>query len=269
MAALLNSAHWVVSERASEQAYRDRPAYYWMRQQCVRRAEAVVANSAPGMDYWRVRLPASVPVFRISNAVDIAPIRNAMAQSPAANPLGEGDHFISVGRITYQKGPDVILAAACHLGSSPALRIHLFGEGALRKDIEAAIRNEKLKQRVELHPYRRDWWVLLPHARAVISASRFEGQPNVVLEAMAAGCPLIATDIPEHREFLDAESALLVPVNDPAALASAIAYVLSDPDAARRRAERATGRVADMSIAVAADAYESVYQVVSDREREA
>ena len=265
MAALLNSVHWVVSERASAQAYHDRPAYYGVRRQCVRRSDAVVANSTLGMDYWRVRLPASVPAFRISNAIDIIPIRSAMAQATTPNPLGEGEHFISVGRVTYQKAPDVILAAARHLISFPTLRVHLIGEGELREEVETAIRNEELTQRVELHPYRHDWWSLLRHTRALISASRFEGQPNVVLEAMAAGCPLIATDIPEHREFLDAQSALLVPVNDPVALASAIASVLSDPDAARRRAERAANRVADMSVAVAADAYESVYQVVSDQ----
>jgi glycosyltransferase involved in cell wall biosynthesis len=111
-------------------------------------------------------------------------------------------------------------------------------------------------------PFKRDWWGLLKAASALVSVSRYEGHPNVVLETIAAGCPLIVSDIPEHREFLNEASALLVPPEDPAALAQAIDNVLRDGQAARRRAGVAEQRLGELSVAAAADAYESVYQRV-------
>src|SRR5262249_21948974 len=111
-------------------------------------------------------------------------------------------------------------------------------------------------------PYRANWWGLLKTCTALINASRFEGQPNVVLEAMAAGCPLIVSDIPEHRAILDNESALLVPPENAAALAHALVSLLSNSDAAVRRACRAYERVAGATIDCIADQYERVYASV-------
>jgi glycosyltransferase involved in cell wall biosynthesis len=114
-------------------------------------------------------------------------------------------------------------------------------------------------------PFQRDWWGLLKYASALVSMSRYEGQPNVVLEAMGARCPLVVSDIPAHREFLDEESAILVTPDNPALLAEAIISLLSDPVSAKRRAERAFRYVDGLTIQVAADAYDSVYEKIIRR----
>jgi glycosyltransferase involved in cell wall biosynthesis len=94
--------------------------------------------------------------------------------------------------------------------------------------------------------------------------SRYEGNPNVVLEAMAGCCPVILSDIPAHREFADESSALFVPVDDVHALSSAMAKLLGDKEEARERAERAFARMGSMTVTAMADAYEATYRKVLD-----
>ena len=132
----------------------------------------------------------------------------------------------------------------------------------MRDTVVASIRAGGLENRMEILPYQEQWWGLLKTCTALIHISRFEGQPNVVLEAMAARCPLIVSNIPEHRAILDEKSALILPPEDPAAVARGIVSVLSDRDAARRRAEWAYKRVAGMTIDFVADQYEHVYEKV-------
>jgi glycosyltransferase involved in cell wall biosynthesis len=91
---------------------------------------------------------------------------------------------------------------------------------------------------------------------------RYEGNPNVALEAMAGGCPVIVSDTPAHREVADESSAIFVPVDDVSALSSAIVQLIADKDAARQRARRASERVGSMTLTAMADAYEAVYREV-------
>jgi glycosyltransferase involved in cell wall biosynthesis len=83
---------------------------------------------------------------------------------------------------------------------------------------------------------------------------------------MAAGCPLIVSDIQPHRALLDETSAIFVPKDDPASLAKAVAAILDDSEGARQRAERASEHVTRFTVDVTADAYESVYaRVLAER----
>jgi glycosyltransferase involved in cell wall biosynthesis len=78
-----------------------------------------------------------------------------------------------------------------------------------------------------------------------VNPSLEESLPLSVLQAMAAGCPVVATEIPAHRELIEHErEGLLVPVEDPAALAEAIGRVWSQPELASQWAEAARARTA-------------------------
>jgi glycosyltransferase involved in cell wall biosynthesis len=79
---------------------------------------------------------------------------------------------------------------------------------------------------------------------------------------MAAGCPLIVSDIPEHREILTDESASFVPGENSMELAAAIEKLFADPDSARKKSELAKKYVGSLTIQRAADAYENVYASV-------
>lgn len=261
-AALYCSVPWVASERTGRLAYQERRLYAWVRCCVVQYANAVVANSLSGADYWRELMLVDTPVFRVANAVDVAAIRNAASVNIECSNFLSEKIILVVGRLVPGKALDIIIKAVSLIPIMPRVRVLIIGEGPLREEIEISIKNAGVEDRVYLSHYRKDWWGLLRGASALISMSRVEGQPNVVLEAMAAECPLIVSDIPEHREFLNESSAILVPPDNPSALAGAMISLMAEPELARQRAERASGYVDSMTIQMVADAYESVYEKV-------
>jgi glycosyltransferase involved in cell wall biosynthesis len=259
VAALWNDVPWIVSERASELAY-TRPGWlYWMRRRLGRRASAVVANSSTGGLYWRGTHPVDKCVSTVPNAVDVAAIRRAPLPGQIASIDESKNLLLVVGRLTNQKAIEIVIQAASLIMERDDFRVLIIGDGPLRAEFEVMIDRFRLKNHIAMLPYQEDWWGFLRIARALVTMSRYEGHPNVVLETMVAGCPLIVSDIPEHREFLDDDSACFVKGEDPAALAKAVISVLSDPVSAIQRAGRASRRVDSLTIHAIADAYEAIY----------
>lgn len=261
-AALYCSAPWVVSERTSRLAYQKKRFYCWVRVCLVRHANAVVANSLSGACYWRELLPADALISQIPNAVDVAAIRSVASatNSERLNSKPGENIFLVVGRLTNEKAIEIIVKAVPLIPITS--RVLIIGEGPLREEIKCSIRNAGVEDRVSLSPYKSAWWGLMKGACALVSMSRIEGQPNVVLEAMVAGCPLIVSDIPEHREILDERSAILVPPENPSALAAAMISLMAEPELARQRAECASDCVDHLTVQRAADAYQSIYEKV-------
>ncbi len=147
---------------------------------------------------------------------------------------------VVIAQLRPQKGHDVVLAAVPLLPHD--VLVMLAGDGPLRAELETMIRRSSLERRVRMLGFVEDVPALLAAADVVVLPSRYEGLPLVVLEALAAGRPVVATDVPGTRDLLtDGETGLLVPPDDPAALARAIERVLSEPALAGRlvRAGRA------------------------------
>jgi glycosyltransferase involved in cell wall biosynthesis len=112
-------------------------------------------------------------------------------------------------------------------------------------------------------------WGALKSAQMFVSLSRYEGHPNVVLEAMACGCPLIVSDIPSHREFLDKTTAILVErYEDPEALADAVLGVMAGGEAATARSLAASARLdLGYNVAIVSGKYEAVYEAIVARRK--
>jgi glycosyltransferase involved in cell wall biosynthesis len=102
------------------------------------------------------------------------------------------------------------------------------GEGPLRAELEAQATRLGIAQRVMFAGARSDARQLMREAAAVLVPSRWEGLPLVVLEALAAGTPVVATAVRGMRELLTPETAALVPPDDPDALAQALRRILTD-----------------------------------------
>ena len=134
------------------------------------------------------------------------------------------------------------------------------GEGPDRPLLERLVRNHGVAGKILLPGVIANPWSLMKKAALLVSVSHYEGCPNVVLEAMACGCPVVVSDIPAHREILDEASALLVNPDDPDEIAQAIRMALAAPDAARRRARLAREKVMGRSIAAMAQRYEELYR---------
>ena len=260
--AIANGVPWVISERCSKDAYDETPRESWIRCVLGRRAACVVANSRDGAHYWQEVMSTTERIAVIPNAIDVDAVRRA---EPRRLATSQREVVLCVGRLVPQKAHEILVRAVALLPPSQQPDVVILGVGPLRDSLLDLVTELGLTARIRQLPYQADWWGLLKTATALINATRFEGQPNVVLEAMAAGCPVVVSDIPQHREIVDETSALLVPRDDPGALATALASVLTDRASAAARAAAALERVRRSTVQVAADLYERVYAGLDQR----
>jgi len=162
-----------------------------------------------------------------------------------------------VGRLSPEKGADVLLDALPHL---PGVTAAFLGDGAEAVPLRARAAWRGMTSRVR-------WAGAVPDAAALYAAfdvfvlsSRTEGTPMALLEAAAAGVPVIAARVGGVPHVLGEGEALLVPPENPVALADAVDAVRRDPSAAARRAAAARVRLRDaFGAGPWLDAYESLY----------
>lgn len=151
--------------------------------------------------------------------------------------------MISVGRLSPEKGhADLLEALALVQQAEPQadFRVVLVGEGTERANLERQSCALGLDRIVLMPGQQADVRPFYAMADMVVLPSHSEGSPNVLLEAMSAGLPIVATDAGGIQEIAsDGETALIVPVRDPRAFAAAIRRLRSDPELARRLAAKA------------------------------
>jgi len=158
------------------------------------------------------------------------PVERRHFNTPEDAPL-----ILALGRFDRLKGFDIALRALARL---PRVYFWLAGEGEEEARLRALAAELDVAARVRFLGWRRDVAALLGQASVATVPSRVEPLGLVTLEAWAAGVPVVAADTPGPRYAIEAEtSGLLVPVEDPAALASAIRRVLDDGALARWLAE--------------------------------
>jgi glycosyltransferase involved in cell wall biosynthesis len=183
---------------------------------------------------------------------------------------GDARLVVSVGRLTEQKGFDLLLDAAAEL---PETHFFLVGEGPLARSLEAGINDRGLEERVRLLGRRDDVSSLLAGANVLAMPSRFEGLPIVALEAMSLGLPVVGTRVCGLTEaVVDGSTGRLVLQGDARALARALDEVLSSPALAaawgeagrRRQRERFS---ADRMVAETIAVYDEVLAESRDRRR--
>jgi len=152
-----------------------------------------------------------------------------------------GDVILAAGRLFVQKDFPTLLRAFARLANQK-LRLVIVGEGGERGALENLARELGIAGRVDFPGWIANPFALMSRARLFVLSSRYEGLSNVLIEAMACGCPVVSTDCPHGpREILEnGKWGALVPVGDHAALAAAMEDALRtepDRDALRKRAE--------------------------------
>jgi len=189
------------------------------RAQVIIAVSQAVADSlvALGMPPAKLRI--------VPNGVDGKAFAQLPSEAAARQALGLTEDTFTVGciaRLSPEKGVDVLTQAAAALPDVPVL---VAGDGPQRDVLQASLpANVRLLGRIP------DTRALLAAVSVLVVPSRLEGQGIVALEAMAARVPLIASHIGGLAEMLtDGETALLVPVGNPAALAEAITRLRADP----------------------------------------
>lgn len=146
--------------------------------------------------------------------------------------LGEGDIFLlSVGRLTYQKGHEYLVQAMPQvIKRFPQAKAGICGEGPLRSQLQSQIMELGLSDHVKLLGSRVDVSPIFASADIFVLPSRWEGLSRALMEAMAAGIPVIASRVDGIRDLItDGVHGLLVSSEDPKSLEASILQLLEDP----------------------------------------
>jgi glycosyltransferase involved in cell wall biosynthesis len=138
--------------------------------------------------------------------------------------------LLNVARLLERKGQEELIRALPLISHKfPAVHLLMAGEGLYRSKLEALIRELNLTSTVHLLSTRQDIPQLLHLANVFVFPSHVEGHPGSLIEAMFAGRPVVASDIPVHREsIVERKTGILVPVRDPEAIAQGVIQMLQD-----------------------------------------
>lgn len=225
------------------------PHRFWAYRYAIRRADRVISVSKATAE-WLVekrKVPAE-KVMIIPYGVNLGKFNSQVKTVRRADIGLNADElvFAQVSRLTEQKGHQFLIDAAPRIiAQIPQARFVFIGDGPLRVSLEEKIKRMRLQDYFTLLGFRQDVHELLPLFDVFALPSLYEGLPNVVLEAMACGLPVVATPADGTKEaVIDRITGLLTPIGDADALASRLIEVGLDGDlrlrlglAGRRRVE--------------------------------
>ena len=195
--------------------------------------------------------PARLTV--VHNGHDLAHTLAQAAEAPLPQDAAWlGDRtIVAVGRLAAVKGHDVLLRAfSLVLQHEPEAKLVIAGDGVLRDDLVQLARELAVDQRVHFAGHCENPFALMSRCAVFALSSRVEGCANVLIEAMACGAPIVATDCPSGpREVLqDGRVGILTPMDDPTAMAEALVRVLRDASLQAELSECGRRRARDFQL---------------------
>lgn len=190
-------------------------------------------------------LAPEVPVDVVPNGVDHDRFAGRAPRPDRSGPF----RIVLVGRLVPNKGPRTAIDAVARLREQGlGVCLDVVGDGPLRQGLERAVHSRGLSGVVRFLGHRTDLPDILAAADVLVRPSLTEGMPLSLLEAMAAGVPVVASDIPGNRSLVrDGETGVLVPPGDADALARAVHGLVRDPARAAGLASRAAVAIAGQS----------------------
>lgn len=237
--------------------------FEWLQRKNYRRFDAVVAVSRQLQERTLADGVRASRLHLVPNAWQ--PRREPLERSAARRALGlddAADVVGWVGRFIPVKGADIFLEALARIPEPRPLGV-LIGYGPEAERLRQMASERGLGSSIRFCSDVRDAAPFFRAFDTYVLSSRSEGLPIVMLEAMSAGVPIVATTVGGVPEALADGAAWLVPPADPAALASAIAELLRDRAGALECARRASRRFEnDYSVETFLDRYEQVYRQV-------
>lgn len=216
--------------------------YEWLQTRSYKRFDAVVAVS------WKLRkdlMDSGVPtphLHVVRNAIE-EPVFLSRTDARAALGVNSSAFHIGwVGRLSREKGPDLFLQALTDLPSLDGITASIVGEGPLEGELRRFSEEKGIAAAVHFHGRVEGASRLFRGFDLLALTSRTEGTPISVLEAMAAGNPILATRVGGIPDMLGEDEAYLVSPEDPGATAAAITDVRKDPARAEARGRKARSR---------------------------
>jgi glycosyltransferase involved in cell wall biosynthesis len=242
--------------------------YEWLQRLAFRRFDAVVAVSRPLADELSRSGVQSGRMHLVVNSwrptgprLERTAARKALGIQPAAFTLGW------VGRLSHEKGLDVLIDAVAQLPALP-IRVAVVGDGPERAALEARALRHGISDRITWHGIITDAARLYEAFDLFVLSSRTEGTPMVLFEAMAAGVPIVATSVGGVPDMLAGSEALLVPSQNPTALADAIRLSAQQLESTRERVDLARQRIGRQNaVEKWVGQYRDVYRAARDVRR--
>jgi len=237
--------------------------YEWLQCRAFRRFDAVVAVSRPLLGRLeRAGVPRS-RIHAVPNAwrpntppLDREAARRALGLAPNGFAVGW------VGRLSHEKGPDILLNALAYLRDLP-IRVSVLGNGREQRSLATRARELGVERQVHWHGIVPDAGRHFAAFDVFVLSSHTEGTRIVLFEAMAAGVPIVATRVGGVPDVVSPAEAALVAPADPAALAAAIRALYRNPALGRERAQRASTRLAsDFAVDPWVERYAAIYRLV-------
>jgi len=259
MAALGLDIPVIVSERIDPRRYNPGFPYNFLRRWLYRNAMAVIVQSKGQADWFK---QMSTRVAVIPNPVNVCTNdRNSQARRTSI--------VIAAGRLVLQKGFDLLLTAFAKMHKEhPEWNLVIYGDGPERAALERRIRELKLNGKAQLPGLTTNLTTHLRTAGCFILSSRFEGFPNVLIEALACGCPVVATNCSDSVGEIVQHgwNGLLIPSEDTDSLANALKRIMED--VALRRIFEANGpdSVRKFDIDFVADHWEKLFQEIASEQ---
>jgi len=197
--------------------------HFWIDRFLAHRTRKITTNSTGVVDFYSKHGIPNAYFSLIPNAVTESTV-TAISREEAAQRLGvspDRKWILSVGRLWHQKGyKDLIWTAETLRVFHENTSYIIIGEGPERARLEQYSDNVRASSQVFIVGERTDVAQILPHAAVLWNGSLYEGQSNVILEAMQNGLPVIASDIPGNRDLVHhRKTGLLFPVGDVDSLA--------------------------------------------------
>lgn len=255
-ASVIKNKIWIATERTNKRFYQTNFKFInFIQEKIIFFSSVLVANSKSSYLYWKDKFYKK-KIFFINNCIDFNNLNKFKKKKFSYLKF----RLISVGRLVDSKGFIYLIKVIKEIPSSVNLNLSIIGCGDQKKDLVKLINKFKLRRKIRLLSFKKNWHKQLQNATALISTSRLEGQPNVLLEAAAVNCPLIISDIPEHKEIFDKKSVIFVPLNNTKEVAKAILFLLKNPNFAEQLSKFASFKIRNMTIKNKFLAYDRVYK---------
>jgi glycosyltransferase involved in cell wall biosynthesis len=185
--------------------------------------ELAIHTGLPPQKITTIYNPLLIQTIRTKS---LEPINHPWLQEKGTSPI-----ILGVGRLVPQKDFATLLKAFSHVRRSQPAHLVIIGEGRLRSELEALAQSLGIDKDVWMPGFTDNPYAFMGRASVLVLSSICEGLPNVLLEALACGCPIVSTDCPSGPSEILQNGTVgpLVPVGDVQALAKAILSTLEWP----------------------------------------
>lgn len=247
-------ARLVTTEHNPDNKRRDKKAWKWPDRWMYTQYNSIVCNSRATADALELWIPETRQrTVVIPNGIVLHRYRDARKGN---NPVRDFPLAIFVARLDPQKDHVTLLRA---LSRVPQLRLRLVGDGVLRKPLEKLVEESGLRERVDFLGYRDDIPLLLGQADFYVHSTLSDGFGIAAVEAMAAGLPVIASDVP-GLSWVVGDAGILCKPGDEEGLAHQMLRLANSPELRSALSAKGKERAKQFDIENVTDAYIQLYE---------